>query len=498
MILPPSPDPIYQTDLELQNEIIEGKVFAEKFIQPKILPTDHPNEFWMIKNSTSIPFYTLYPLKDGFEWKDYLDDGYIPELKLNSLGHYNWYPDKGGWVLEKDKIPMRLLEYLAEKKVLSKSQDGTVTSILVFKISINKKITDLKIQVTERPSPKLIPYKPTPRKIGPPDDTPRKLGFPKLHYVFSGEPPPNLEIITKENDYPPDKYYLKIQDAADAEVLILRKLVKYEKELFQDVPKEYFPRERLVNNTLLETSCLEPRCTKGEGIPVSVIPIYSPETLGVWETWGLTNHQKKEKVFPEDFKIPPPEDFTMPCMYDGKICQIHAKLIWKRNESFRPFALIGETLASCFDPMCDEAINQVEKSNEEKGLKKSFVQKHSVLIKLALFPPFLFLIVNTLLFIFIKIIKKKEASYLRAIIGIISFCVLDVLLLRTGIIFIVAQNYYRYYWLSILALGLSWGISKWVIHIIFHKRGLIPKKKLLLFHLLTCLLISFLTVDFYF
>lgn len=478
---PPREDPIFEIDYELEKEVVPDEIYVTEVISGSFFGASYLKYF--IQNSSNEPFYELVKLKNGLNWKDLAQKGYLFNIWLTPKEKLEFIPSKAGWVVDEEKnkqseenlkyhdIDNLVFNYLSSKQ----PRDVTGEAVLTYKIPVfrAKKIYELVLK----------------KKVNITIDTYNRRREEKLDYWFEENPIKSLEIAKIERrNY--NQWYFKFNDENDEGVIFLDKY-KYEFEIFKDIPSEYYPIQRLKNNKSLYYG-LELTDYSDSNYFERVITFHRGK-LGHLETYGLTNHLKDLPEMPEELVIPPPQNFEIPCFFLGELCSIKGKLIWKKNDNFTPLKYKKNELLSCSGSTCIEAMKESRKPREayEKTKIKSFrtlikEKAKMILLYSTFYSPLIF---NIFFFLTLKIKKIYTSGYFKTFLAIIFYSLFDCIALISIYIHIYQRFGPLYQVILIFSIGLCWAFIKFLLLQLIKKKIKISQRRLFSFVMSSCVAI---------
>lgn len=447
---PPTPDPLYKTQYELEKEVVKDEIYVSKVILGNLF--DFNKYKYVIRNSSSEPFYTLVELENGFNWKEIAMQGYLFEVWLKPQERLYFWPSSGGWTKSEyyeDKKVEKVVNhgtYILRRSYIKGGwpQEATGETVITYNIPVLK---DAKIQEV------VLKH-----KVYMEDGD----AVDEFNFWFDKNPIDTLKIVNPSNN-PKEDWYFQISEKDHEGVIFLSKYQK-DKEVFKDIPKEYYPGSRLMNNTRSFYSCGSyPDC----GTPpmaLTVIP-FTRESFKV--------DIPDSPSMPDELEIPEPEKIEMPCLYKGKICSIKGTRHWMLNDEFVPLEIEDRPLKVCTSFSC---ISIYEEDNEANGLSLINRSRLESLLKgIILYLPIFF---NMLLFFGLQYKKKIALGYFKAFESALLFSVVDFYLIHS-----VTEHISVSYWLLypagvVLITAFCWAILKIVLFQFLRKKLLLGKVKL--------------------
>lgn len=438
----PVPDFVYRMSFRVSSDIVKGEIKAEE--HPDINSYYGKNTFfYTIKNSSDKPFFTLYTLKNGFEWRQLAEKGYLPNIRITSTEQFSWHPYAGGWddSLHKD-------DFIENEKI-----GRTLPLYEIISLHNNGKSV-----IDEKSGDKTVKYK-------IPFFSEGKIGFFKLQAIYGvtndykswvkykiiENPLSYLKVITTKRDSGEIKYSLKVTDKNKS--IDFLELCPEGPVLFKGIPKEYFPRKRVKNNVAIDVRAYLNNGSKYRSRErvLEIQPYFFNDSM-----YNIINHNYRAKTMPFNLKIPKTQKIEIPVIYGEELHSMKFDINWEKNKKFVPFARKGPVLGSCTGSMCFEAM---ENSNQSDGTLNPF---YFVILYLLSLLPF-----SIFFFLWIKLKGIMELSYLKISGYVFTFMLIDLFIHFFLNQYIFYEWQYVNYAGSVLMTSLCWSSLKTVFYFIF-------------------------------
>ncbi len=302
----PMPNPIYVQRIDIDPIIFDGEIRVMK-IEHEEYGSKYRSE-WYLFNGSDKHFFILYHLNSGFEWKEISKLGVLPLYRLSTSSFQEFRPDEGGWadsdfysILISRKKGLGVETRMLLPYEFKEEADGY--RIYDLNVYHNGELKEIVLRVKEK-------------------------DYVITDISFTKNPIESLVLKKgKDNEVGLVRYYF---DVLNNESIIFT--TKYDEKYLQlqSIPKEYFPREGLSNNRVVNFFPRLPQPYIERKI--ILYDRFESNLFGVG--LGVIDHQKYLETWPADFSIPSDQQIEIPIMLDKAMGSIKARVFWEKNDDF--------------------------------------------------------------------------------------------------------------------------------------------------------------------
>ncbi len=393
---------------------------------------------WVISSKSNDVLYLLFPLEDGFEWKELSKQGYFPKVKIGHNTVKRFYPFQGGWE-KRSSFPHKLMlndaYYFNYKHGNHPKLNESKQFLISLPIFYQENIQNLVIKVTGS------------------IDNPSNVELEKN--------PANVQLVKYENGRPYQNGFYFISNGGE-EIVFLERHHLDTLEL-QHIPAHFFPN---LHNFGFGDNCQPNRvCPEFGGDKIVKI---SESNFG-WNrglTIGFKPEQKASQDWQENIVLPSNQNLEWPYLHGAKIKKLNVVIKWEENRFFTPF-FIKKNLDFRYFNNFKEWLLETLRSNLEI---------------------FLILFINLSIFILSKIFNKLRLNWLIVVMCPILLSFLDYFLVYCIFVYLILPLKYVCFWLAVSLSIIGLSFYRWWIFKLFGKNFILRSINIHSINFLTALI----------